>query len=281
MMRVKMWGTRGSLPTPGGATTRYGGNTSCVQVEDGAGATLILDAGTGIRELGMQLPQTASQIHVLLTHLHLDHILGLGFFAPLFTSGFEVHIWGPAGMTISLEENLKRYLSPPLFPLHLLEMSNTLRLHEIACDDFQIGAFHVCASLVCHPGPTIGYRLEHASGGILAYIPDHEPALGIQSFPQSPDWTSGYDLAQGADLLIHDAQYTGHEYEDKQGWGHSTVEQALLFGGLAEVRRLATFHYDPAHDDAEIDRLIAAAVATVKPRFEITPGVEGAAFTVG
>lgn len=280
MTLVKLWGTRGSLPTPGSSTMRYGGNTSCVQVGGDEGPAIVLDAGTGIRELGISLTKTPRPVHVLLTHLHLDHILGLGFFIPLFSPGYEVHIWGPASTTVSLENRLMRYLSPPLFPLHLLEMSMNLHIHEIACDTFQIGGFSIRSALVCHPGPTVGYRITGPNGKIVAYIPDHEPALGVQNYPLSPDWTSGVEVAEGADLLIHDSQYSGHEYEDKQGWGHSSLEQALIFGGLAEVREFVSFHYDPSHNDSAIDQLVKDAAERVGPRFTVTPGVEGQTFEV-
>jgi ribonuclease BN (tRNA processing enzyme) len=115
----------------------------------------------------------------------------------------------------------------------------------------------------------------------MAYLPDHEPALGVIDFPRSPEWTSGHEVAEGVDLLIHDAQFSPHEYPNKQGWGHSTAEQAMVFGALCEVREFVSFHYDPGHDDAEIDRLIREAEAAIRPGFRVTAGMEGATFTVG
>jgi len=253
-VEIALWGTRGSLAAPGPDTARYGGNTSCVHVHDGAGTHLILDAGTGIRRLGGVLPPGLRRVDLLLTHLHLDHIQGLGFFTPLYDPGMELHVWGPASPTLSLRERLMRYLSPPLFPLHLRDVPCRLHLHEVPRGPFAIGGFQVNASLVCHPGPTVGYRIADRTG-CLAYLPDHEPALGSPAFPGAPDWTSGFALAEGADLLIHDAQYTPDEYAGRIGWGHSAIPHALRFAELAGARRLVAFHHDPAHDDDTLDRI--------------------------
>jgi len=277
-MKVTLWGTRGSLASPGPETARYGGNTSCVSVEDGNGSLLVLDAGSGIRRLGMGAASKYKRIDILLTHLHLDHILGLGFFSPLFNPAFETHIWGPASVRETLISRLMRYLSPPLFPLHLTELSFSLHLHDVPCAACEIGEFQIESSLICHPGATVGYRITHSNGKVLAYMPDHEPALGAVEYPLPPEWTSGYDIAQGTDLLIHDAQYTPHEYEDKVGWGHSTIQQGLTFGELCEVKEFVTFHYDPDHDDATLDRNIGQAVEEIKPHFKVTPGLEGMRF---
>ncbi len=279
-MKVTLWGTRGSLASPGPETARYGGNTSCVEVSDPE-RLLVLDAGTGVRRLGMQIPAGPRRVDMLLTHMHLDHILGLGFFMPLFAPGWEVHIWGPGSTTLNLEQRLLRYLSPPFFPLHLHELASNLTLHEIAQETFDLGDFHIESRLVCHPGPTLGFRIEHASGASMAYLPDHEPALGVQDFPIAPEWTSGYDLARDVDLLIHDTQYRPHEYPDRQGWGHSTLEQAMAFGELAGVRRFMTFHYDPAHSDDHLDAAIAQAAEAVRPPFRVVPGQEGMTLDLG
>src|SRR5512136_549441 len=155
-MIVTLWGTRGSLAAPGAETARYGGNTSCVEVRGRGGTVLVLDAGTGIRRLGKALPTNLSRLDLLLTHLHMDHIQGLGFFAPLHNPDLEVHIWGPASTTATLRTRLMRYLSPPLFPVHLRDLPCRLTLHEVPCGDFTIGEFQVASALVCHPGPTVG-----------------------------------------------------------------------------------------------------------------------------
>lgn len=272
-MKVTLWGTRGSLGAPGPETVRYGGNTSCVEVESG-GTRVILDAGTGIRRLGARLGPEAGRVDVLLTHLHMDHIQGLGFFRPLDQPGQEVHLWGPPSTTLDLGARLSRYLSPPLFPVRLRELPCLLSLHHAPLGRFEIGYLRIHAALVCHPGPTLGYRIDDGRT-CIAYIPDHEPALGAARFPGTPEWTSGFDLAEGVDLLIHDAQYGTAQYAEKVGWGHSAVAHGLEFARLAGVKRFLTFHHDPGHDDAKIDRILAQARALSTYPFEIIPGVEG------
>lgn len=279
-MKVTLWGTRGSLASPGPDTARYGGNTSCVEVRGNDGTVLVLDAGTGIRRLGLSLPHTLRRVDILLTHLHMDHIQGLGFFATLRNPQAEVHIWGPASTTLDLRSRLTRYLSPPLFPVHLRDLPCELILHEVPRGDFDIGEFHVSTALVCHPDPTVGYRVE-SSDAIVTYLPDHEPALGIQNFPLSPDWTSGYKLAANSDLLIHDTQFTDDEYMTRIGWGHSSLAHAFKFASLAGVKSFVPFHHDPSHTDEILDALINKQIDLEQPRFAVIPGVEGATFEPG
>jgi phosphoribosyl 1,2-cyclic phosphodiesterase len=278
-MKVTPYGVRGSLAAPGPATARYGGNTSCVRVSGPDGAVLALDAGTGIRALALDLPRGLSRIDVLLTHLHMDHIIGLGFFGPLYDPTMEVHIWGPASATLSLEARLRRYLAPPLFPVLLRDLPCRLELHHTGRGPFAIGGFRILAARICHPGPTVGYRIEtgHAS---LAYLPDHEPALGARHFPIDAAWTSGFDLAHGVDLLLHDAQYTRAEYPTHVGWGHSTIHDALAFARLAGVGRLAAFHHDPGRDDAALDAALDGAVTEMAPDFPVVAAAEGQIFEV-
>jgi phosphoribosyl 1,2-cyclic phosphodiesterase len=275
-MTVHLWGTRGSLAAPGPETARFGGNTSCVEVRGEQGTVLVLDAGTGIRALGAVLAPAVRRVHLLLTHLHMDHIQGLGFFAPLFDPESEVHLWGPTKNGLDLRAHLCRYLSPPLFPVHLRELSR-LVLRDVPMGTFTVGEFTVTAAPVCHPGPTVGYRI--ASGaGVLTYLPDHEPALGVREFPLGPEWTSGWALARDADLLIHDAQYSRDEYASHVGWGHSAIEDAIAFAALARVKHLVTFHHDPSHDDDDVECLTVAAKRSESPEFPVTAGAEGASF---
>lgn len=276
-MKVTLWGTRGSLASPGPETARYGGNTCCVQVENARGQVLVLDAGTGIRRLGAALPPDLARVDLLLTHLHMDHLQGLGFFKPLRTPGKEVHIWGPASMLLGLRARLVRYLSPPLFPVLLRDVECDLTLHEVPRDEIRIDGFEVSAALICHPDPTLGYRII-ADGHTLTYMPDHEPALGARHFPLSPDWVSGSDLARGVDLLIHDAQYTPEEYAGRIGWGHSSMPQTVAFAQQAGARELVPFHHDPSHTDDDLDRLFAELRAQTPPPLRITPGKEGMSF---
>lgn len=252
-MLARIWGCRGSLATPGRETLRYGGNTSCVEIECGDGTRIILDAGTGIRGLGRRLAANGSApIHLCLTHLHLDHIEGLGFFAPNFDPETEVHVWGPRSSVRSLNERLARYLSAPLFPVELDDFPAKFVFHDVEDEPWEIGGARLTATPISHPGATVGYRIE-ADGGTLAYLPDHEPAVGVELDRLTTDWISGYELAAAADVLIHDAQYTDAEYDARVGWGHSSLSQALTFGTIADVRRLLLFHHDPVHSDDDLD----------------------------
>jgi phosphoribosyl 1,2-cyclic phosphodiesterase len=252
-MQVRIWGCRGSLATPGRETLRYGGNTSCVEIETGDGTRIILDAGTGIRGLGRRLAaERASEIHLCLTHLHLDHIEGIGFFAPIFDPETVVHIWGPPSSVRSLDERLSRYLSAPLFPVEIGDFPASFVFHDVGDEPWEIGSARLVAEHVSHPGATLGYRVE-ADGASIAYLPDHEPAIGVDLERLTSDWVSGFSLAAGATVLIHDAQYTDLEYLEHVGWGHSSVSQAVSFAVMADVSRLLLFHHDPVHTDEDLD----------------------------
>ena len=206
-MYTRVWGCRGSLAAPGPDTVRYGGNTSCVEVRLDSGHHLVLDAGTGMRAARRVHDRraTCSELHILLTHLHMDHLQGLGFFRPLFEPDVEVHLWGPASPVQSLEERIAIYLSPPLFPVHLSDIPARLVFHDEP-HHVAIGSAEVHAANVVHQGPTVGYRIEE-NDQVLAYVPDHEPSVGVALDHQPADWISGHEVAHHADLLFHDAQY--------------------------------------------------------------------------
>ncbi len=279
-MHVTLFGTRGSLAAPGPETTRYGGNTPCVEVRANDGAVLVLDAGTGIRRLGAQIPSSIARLDILLTHLHMDHIQGLGFFRALYDPRIEVHIWGPSRSTLSLQADLSHFLSPPLFPVYLRDLPR-VTCHVVPQSPFDIGSFHIRSALICHPGPTVGYRIE-ADTGIIAYLPDHEPALGLQNGQwRGADWTSGHELAAGADLLLHDAQYTDEEYARCVGWGHSSYQHAFEFAANVSAKEIVPLHHDPSHDDETLDRLLKDAVRRFNPSFKVSAGREGVTFEVG
>lgn len=275
-MKVKLWGTRGSLATPGKNSARYGGNTSCVEVRSADGSLLLLDAGTGIRLLGESLGQDILKINLLLTHLHMDHIQGLGFFPPLFNPNCEVNIWGPPSTTKDLADRLTTYLSPPLFPVCLRDLSCKLKVNNLPLGDFEIGPFQIKAALICHPGPTVGFRITEG-GHSIAYLPDHEPFLGCLKIPDLPEWTSGYELAEGVDILFHDTQYTNEEYRNRVGWGHCSIEHAIAFARLTKVKRLVFFHHDPMHQDEAMDSMIKSAQQTNLP-FIVEGAMEGATY---
>ena len=257
-MRVRIWGARGSVPSPGPETVRYGGNTSCVQLTLADGTEIVLDAGTGIRDLGLVLSGAAPHAHVLLTHLHLDHIQGLLFFSPLFNPDAKITIWGPMAPGGSLEERIARYLSAPLTPIEVRELPCHPNFRECPTSEWEIGTARIRADAVSHRGPTLGFRITE-DDRTLSYIPDHEPALAGSLATLDPSWISGYGPAREADLLLHDCQYTDAEYPARMGWGHSSVTDALRFVRRTEARKAVLFHHDPFHSDEDLDRLRATA----------------------
>lgn len=258
-MRVKLWGTRGSIPSPGPATVRYGGNTSCVQVTLSDGTRLVLDAGSGIRNLTLDFAEDEPRrLHLLLTHLHLDHIQGLLFFSPLFDSTMEITIWGPAASSGSLQDRIARYLSAPLTPVEVRELPCRLDFRDCPASEWDIGPARIRAEAVTHRGPTLGFRITEADTS-FCYLPDHEPALAGPLEGLDPEWLSGYALAHDADLLLHDCQYTDAEYSNHFGWGHSSLSDALVFARRTQARRTLLAHHDPRHTDDDLDALLALA----------------------
>jgi phosphoribosyl 1,2-cyclic phosphodiesterase len=254
-MWARVWGSRGSLAAPGPDTVRYGGNTSCVEVRTGDGDVIVLDAGTGMRALGLSLQtEGVTRVHVLLSHLHMDHVQGLGFFRPLFQEGVDVHIWGPPSTVHTLQDRIAMYLSPPLFPVSLSQIPSTVVFHDAPEEPFSIGSAAVTAVNVAHQGPTVGYRIDE-DGQSFAYIPDHEPCIGVDLRSLGTSWISGYALAHDVDVLLHDSQYTEDEYTHHVGWGHCSIEHVVTFAELAAVKQLVLFHHDPLHTDDDLERL--------------------------
>ena len=258
-MNVRIWGCRGSLASPGPATVAYGGNTSCVEVRLDDGTVLVLDAGSGMRCLGSAMGvRPGVPVHILLTHLHLDHLQGLPFFGPFWQEGEEMHVWGPPSPTHDLASRVATLFSPPLFPVHLADVPSNPTFHDVPEEAWTIGPATVSACNVAHNGPTIGYRIE-CGGRSLAYIPDHEPWLGVGADTLEPSWISGYGVADGVDVLLHDAQYFEDEYDTHVGWGHSSVAHVVALAKAAGVRQLVLFHHDPSHSDEDLERLLVRA----------------------
>lgn len=255
-MKIKLWGVRGSVTTTGPETAYYGGNTSCIEVWQDDWQ-LVFDGGSGLQKLNADHQPVAKRIDILLTHLHMDHIQGLGFFKALFEPGMDVHIWGPVSSSQTLHTRLSRYLSPPLFPILIRDLPCKLTLHEIANSHFTIGPFDIQSEYIIHPGPTVGFRVS-AGKSVFTYIPDHEPALGEKGIIPDKKWISGYNLAAGADLLLHDAQYTAAEYKAKKGWGHSSINDAALFASMAGVKHLLFAHHDPFRTDDQLNEMFAS-----------------------
>jgi phosphoribosyl 1,2-cyclic phosphodiesterase len=280
-VRARIWGCRGSIASPGAETDRYGGNTSCVEIRLSDGELIVLDAGTGILRLGSELAADGpARVHLLLTHLHVDHLEGLGMFAPLWSPETELHIWGPSSPLTSLADRIATYFSPPLFPVHLSEVPARVMFHDASETEWRIGDALLVSHAILHPCPTVGYRIEEG-GRVLTYLTDHEPALGADLAAEPLEWISGSALAHHADLLIHDCQYTPEEYEGKPGWGHSTTEHVATFAARTGAGALLLFHHDPMHDDEQLERMRDDVIR----RWGVEPercalAAEGAAFDV-
>ena len=258
-MKARIWGCRGSLATPGPETVRYGGDTSCVEVRTSSGRLIVLDAGTGIRQLGLSLGGAAKDLDLLLTHMHLDHIEGLGFFGPLFDPEATIRVWGPRPLEGSLEELIATYLSPPYFPVPFERIPATISFTELTAESFEIDDVVVTSTPVCHPGSTLGYRLSQ-NGSSFAYIPDNEPAL---------DRESGLAVAGDADVLFHDAQFTDEEYTSRVGWGHSAMSDFVTYLAAAAPKRAIMFHHDPTHADGQLETMLAGIQTTGSAAVEL------------
>jgi phosphoribosyl 1,2-cyclic phosphodiesterase len=254
-VKITFYGTRGSCPCAGDGYQVFGGNTSCVLVETGATTPFILDAGTGLRELGVeferQLRARSESLHarVLLTHLHYDHLLGLPFFAPLEDPNALVEIFGPSQAAGPLGEVVDSAVTPPFFPVQIKEFRGEIRLLGIDAGDVEIDGAIIKARWIPHTGPTLGYRIE-AQGVSLAYLPDHQaPVNRVDIDP------SVLELCDGADVVIHDAQYLDDEFEARSDWGHSTINYAVHVATSAKAKRLVLFHHDPKHDDLQLEEI--------------------------
>ncbi|TMC97728.1 MAG: MBL fold metallo-hydrolase [Chloroflexi bacterium] len=258
-MRIKFWGTRGTRPTPGKRTLRYGGNTTCLEVRDKDDNLIIIDSGSGIAELGGGFEQAEPlQAHLLITHTHLDHIQGFPFFPPAFVPGTHLTIVGPAGSAKSLQAAFADQMDPAYFPVRLDHMPAEMEFIERnPGETFEVGGLRITPHLVMHPIPTFGYRIDEGSTR-FAFATDNEIAM----FANNENGTLKDLVAwcQDADLLVHDAQYSREEYRTHAGFGHSTYEEALSLAEQADVQQLAFFHHDPAHSDADIDALIEEAL---------------------
>ena len=273
-VRIKFWGTRGSIAVPGDATVRYGGNTTCVTVRAND-EIIVLDAGSGIRPLGIDLEKEFGtqpiKLSLLVTHAHWDHIQGLPFFKPAYDSKNEISIFGFDETGATFRQILAEPMKSPFFPIAMRELSGKIEIKKLNEMTFSVGTVQVCAAFVNHPGGCAGYRLN-TSAGSVAFLPDHEPYEFFLHSPRannmSPEQakkTAANDRAglvqflHGSDILILDAQYTDEEYEKYIGWGHGSVSSAVSLALDAEVHRLVLFHHDPNHDDQMVDKMVKEA----------------------
>lgn len=289
--RVTFWGTRGSIPTPGPGTARYGGNTPCVAVE-GLGADqgnlVILDAGTGIRLLGGELVRLGKKdplsVDLLLSHTHWDHIQGLPFFAPFFGKRNCVRIWGAKQGEVNLEVILRQQMHPVVFPVPLDELAAELTVAHVNAEAFEIDGFAVRAMRLRHPGNTLAYRLTPARGGAsMAYVTDNELGSG-GDYGEPRTWRADFvRFLEGVDILIHDAMFMPDELEQHRGWGHSSNHEAVTLAVEARVKRLVLFHHRPERDDAGMDALLKdarGAARATKTSLDVTAATEGLQLTL-
>ncbi len=268
-VHLTFYGVRGSTPCDGARYQRYGGNTSCVALESEGHEPIVFDLGTGLREYGDVVTErfaaelTANNLtspyraSVLLTHLHWDHIIGLPFFTPVFRPDALINLYGPRQEAGPLAEVFAGVMKPPYFPITPSDLGGTLNFHDTDVDDFAVNGAKVRSRWVRHTDPTLGYRVEQ-EGLTVTYISDHGPGC----VPTDADDfvpTDVLELCDGADVLIHDAQHTAHEYEAKRHFGHSTIEYAVLVAKEAGVKTLALFHHCPSHGDADIDLILDRA----------------------
>jgi phosphoribosyl 1,2-cyclic phosphodiesterase len=283
-MRLRLWGTRGSCPSPGPSTVRYGGNTTCVEVRSDDGHLAILDAGTGIRELGRSLVESANgrPIHgdVFFSHAHWDHIQGLPFFTPAFQSGNHFRLFGAPTLLQSLEVVLRQQMSPVVFPVAFDDLHARIEFRELTGYRASQNGIEINAISVRHPGGALGFRLSPsgANGRCVVFIPDNELDQFGESAPGAPTRKELLRFAHGAKILIHDAMYTGAEYMDHRGWGHSSYRDAIDFAIAAEVQTLVLFHHEPDRSDDALETQLALAremVAERKGSVEVVAAAEG------
>lgn len=253
-MQVTFYGVRGSCPCPSEANRRYGGNTACVALTNGEEPPIVLDLGTGLRAFGETQPLDGSfRGTALVTHIHWDHVQGLPFFPPADRLGARLDVYGPEQEQGSLREVIDGLMRPPYFPVTCRELRGDIVFHDVLKDEIHLGSAIVTVRPVPHIGPTVGYRVQWG-GKVVAYISDHQAPADLDSIAESV-----VELAEGADLLIHDAQFTHEEFEEKAHWGHCTVDYAVHVAREAQVGTLVLFHHDPSHGDDRMDSILEHA----------------------
>src|SRR6516162_455044 len=269
--RIKFWGTRGSIPVPSPETLRYGGNTTCVELR-ADGEIIVLDAGSGIRPLGIDLDEEFQarpiKLSLLITHAHWDHIQGFPFFKPAYDSKNEIRIFGFDGAGATFREIMMEPMRSPFFPITMRELSARMDINKLNEMKFSLGKLDIHAAFVNHPGVCAGYRI-FTSGGSVAFLPDHEPyefflhaARAKQLSPQqireiaTEQHSALVEFLHGSDVLILDSQYTDQEYETHVGWGHGSISSAVALALEADVHTLLLFHHDPNHDDEMVDTMV-------------------------
>jgi ribonuclease BN (tRNA processing enzyme) len=266
-IHIRFWGTRGSIAAPGKSTSRYGGNTSCLEILYD-GQRIICDAGTGIRSLGNMIEKERKHrknrnLPILLTHTHWDHICGLPFFAPIYSNGRDFDIYGPAPTGKHLGSIIRTSMRSEFFPRQLASLPSKISFHTVRRKGFYLGEIRVTPLPVCHPGGAVGWGFEFPGGEKLVFVSDNELNVrtpyrnsGIANLGTAW-WRELFDYACDADLLIHDAQYTSTEYKKRSGWGHSSYAELLGFALRAEVDHLMLFHHDPERSDRDLEKILS------------------------
>jgi phosphoribosyl 1,2-cyclic phosphodiesterase len=277
------WGTRGSIPTPGASTVRYGGNTPCVEVRAPDGALVILDAGTGIRALGDSLMRRAAgdpvSGDIFLSHAHWDHIQGLPFFAPLYERGNRFRIWTDSAAAAEIERAVRAQMSAGVFPVRFDEIEAVMEFRSLN-GTHSAASYAIDTLPVRHPGGALGFRLGAPADRTprLVYVPDNELAA-TANYESRGDWRDQLvDFARGAAILVHDATFTAAEYEAHRGWGHSCYDDAFALAVDARVQRLVLFHHSPDRADDDLDAEVERLRSTAPP-FEIIAAREGMVLT--
>lgn len=283
LLNVSFYGVRGSTPCPAEENRRYGGNTSCVSLDAPGSEPVLFDLGTGLRPLGKAIVTAnghGEAFHgaALVSHLHWDHVQGLPFFVPILLQGSCLDIYGPAQEAGSLEDAFRGFMCPPYFPVTVEQLLGHIRFHDVAEDSFELDGAKVSVRTIPHVGATNGYRVE-MGGAIVAYLSDHQ-------MPQDGAHRVGdevLELCDGADLVIHDAQYTQDEFPAKCHWGHCTVDYALFVASEAGAKRLAMFHHDPAHSDEKLDEMLryTQELAERSSVTEVLSAYEGLTLSLG
>jgi len=260
------------VPVSGRSFERYGGNTTCIEVVTAGSDILILDAGTGIRELGNRLlHEKRTHIHLLLTHFHWDHIQGFPFFKPAYQKNVRIDVYGTPCQGKDLRSCLEDVVAPPHFPIPPSALKADIHYHPIPSKAFQIGEIAISTIPLNHPNSGIGYKIEDA-GKSFVFLTDNELK---HDYPAGSAYPSYVDFTQNADLLIHDAEYMPDEYPEKKGWGHSTVEDAVLLAQEASVRQLGLYHHNQDRTDADVDALVGYAQnLSAVPCFGVRQGME-------